>query len=76
MSAKMLPALVAGLLLGTTALTSAQPAPDVYGAPEMYPGMYMADPYAGTPFEGVAPYSSYAEPNPYSGTVYDGVAPY
>jgi hypothetical protein len=88
MSAKLLPALALGLLVGTTALASAQTTqarqitnvqrdlvtPVVQrGVP--YYGYY-ADPYYGTPFENVAPYSAYGQPNPYRGTVYDNVAPY
>ena len=66
MSAKILPALIAGLLLGTTAVASAVER-GVY---------YWTDPYYGTPFENVAPYTAYGQPNPYRGTVYDNVAPY
>jgi hypothetical protein len=81
MSAKILPAIVVGLLLGTTALASAQnyqQYPYGYGPQRMmpYPGAYWQDPYAGTPFQGVAPYNSNEEPDPYQGTVYEGVAPY
>jgi hypothetical protein len=84
MSAKILPALVAGLLLGTTVLASAQTRnyrQDPYGGYRQqrmmqYPRAYWRDPYAGTPFQDVAPYSNYGEPDPYAGTVYQGVAPY
>jgi hypothetical protein len=83
MSAKILPAIVLGLLLGTTALASAQTrnyqqAPYNYRQQRMmqYPGPYWQDPYAGTPFENVAPYGSSDQPDPYAGTVFDNVAPY
>jgi hypothetical protein len=82
MIAKILPAIVTGLLLATTALASAQTrsyqqAPQGYAqcmAPN--PDAYWHDPYAGTYWEGVAPYSSNEQPDPYAGTVWDGVAPY
>jgi hypothetical protein len=81
MSAKVLPALVVGLLVGTTALASAQTA---NGQREFYtpvvqrgvPDYYWTDPYYGTPYENVAPYGAYAQPDPYAGTVYQGIAPY
>jgi hypothetical protein len=90
MSAKILPAIVVGLLLGATALASAQtrtyqpryyqPNPYYYRQQPMMPapGMYMqdADPYAGTPFENVAPYTADEQQDPYAGTVFDNVAPY
>jgi hypothetical protein len=83
MLAKTLPAIVVGLLLGTTALASAQTrdfrqAPYDYRQQRMmqYPGAYWQDPYAGTPFENVAPYGADEQPDPYAGTVWDGVAPY
>jgi hypothetical protein len=78
MSAKILPAIVVGLLLGTTALASAQPTPYGYGPPGMVmgPDAYWQGPYAGTPFQDVAPYTSNQEPDPYAGTIWDGVAPY
>jgi hypothetical protein len=93
MSGKLLPALIGGLLLGTTALASAQtlaPAPTKTFQPELlmpviergvppayyYAPYYGTDPYGGTPFENVAPYSAYGQPDPYAGTVMDGVAPY
>jgi hypothetical protein len=82
MSAKVLPALALGLLVGTTALASAQTT-NVrrdFITPVVQRGMpyygYYADPYYGTPFENVAPYSAYGQPDPYRGTVYDNVAPY
>jgi hypothetical protein len=67
MSAKVLPALIVGLLLGTTTLASAVERGVQY---------YWADPYYGTPFENVAPYTAYGQPDPYRGTVFDNVAPY
>ena len=88
MSAKILPALALGLLVGTTVLASAQTANtqrdlsaprDLYkpvvqrGMPYYY---YGADPYYGTPFENVAPYTGYGQPDPYRGTRFDNVAPY
>jgi hypothetical protein len=75
MSAKLLPALVVGLLLGTTALASAQMRTiDQYGGYAPY--YYSTDPYFGTPFENVAPYGNYNQPDPYRGTYFDEVAPY
>ena len=68
MSAKVLPALIVGLLLGTTTLASAVERGMLY--------YYWTDPYYGTPFENVAPYTAYGQPNPYRGTVFDNVAPY
>jgi len=81
MSAKILPAVAAAILLGTTVFASAQTAPYPQGPRAYAPGFVAGpgawyDPYAGTPFQGVAPYSSYHEPDPYAGTVFDGVAPY
>ena len=88
MSAKILPAIVVGLLLATTALAPAQtrnyqtrnyrPNPYYYQQQQMMqaPGVYWQDPYAGTPFENVAPYSADSQPDPYAGTVFDNVAPY
>jgi hypothetical protein len=81
MSAKVLPALIVGLLLGTTALASAQTKafPRELYTPVVERGMmpyYWADPYYGTPFENVAPYTAYGQPDPYTGTAWDGVAPY
>jgi hypothetical protein len=83
MSAKILPAIVVGLLLGTTALASAQTrnyqqGPYGYRHQRMapYSGGNWRDPYAGTYWEGVAPYGSNQQPDPYAGTVWDGVAPY
>ena len=81
MSARILPALVLGLLVGSTALASAQTA---NGQREFYtpivergvPYYYWADPYYGTSFENVAPYSAYGQPDPYAGTVFQEVAPY
>ena len=92
MSAKILPALALGLLVGTTALASAQTADslntqrdltaprDLY-KPVVQRGMlpyyyYGADPYYGTPYENVAPYTGYGQPDPYRGTRFDNVAPY
>ena len=68
MSAKILPALIVGLLLGTTTLASA--------VERGVPSYYWTDPYYGTPFENVAPYTAYGQPDPYRGTVFDNVAPY
>ena len=81
MSAKLLPALVAAVLIGTTALASAQTRPYQNHhrsyAQRVVPGeSSWRDPYAGTYFEGVAPYSSGHEPNPYAGTYWSGVVPY
>jgi hypothetical protein len=91
MSAQILPAIVVGSLLATTALAAAQTPnyqPQDYPAnpnyyyqqqPQMMmpgPGVYWQDPYAGTPFQNVAPYSAYDQPDPYAGTVFDNVAPY
>ena len=91
MSAKILPAIVVGSLLATTALAAAQtrnyqprnyPANPYYyyqQQPQMMmpgPGVYLQDPYAGTPFQNVAPYSPYDQADPYAGTVFDNVAPY
>jgi hypothetical protein len=78
MSAKVLPALVVGLLLGTTALASAQTYQRGLYTPVVERGIppYWADPYYGTPYDNVYPYSSYGRPDPYAGTVYDGIAPY
>ena len=68
MSAKILPALIVGLLLGTTGLASA--------VERGMPDYYWTDPYYGTPFDNVAPYTAYGQPDRYRGTVYDNVAPY
>ena len=68
MSAKVLPALIVGLLLGTTTLASA--------VERGVPPYYWTDPYYGTPFENLAPYTAYGQPDPYRGTVFDNVAPY
>lgn len=81
MSVKLLPAVAVGLLLGTTALASAQTKtfPRELYTPVIergVPSYYWADPYYGTPFENVAPYTSYGQPDPYRGTAWDGVAPY
>ncbi len=90
MSPKILPAIVVGSLLATTALAAAQtpnyqprnyPAnPNYYyqQQPQMMPtpDVYWQDPYAGTPFENVAPYSANEQPDPYAGTRFDNVAPY
>jgi hypothetical protein len=90
MSAKILPALALGLLVGTTALASAQTAntqrdlsADLSTARDLYTpvverGMpyYWADPYYGTPYENVAPYTGYGQPDPYRGSRFDNVAPY
>jgi uncharacterized membrane protein len=81
MSAKALPALALGLLVGTTVLASAQTTnvqrdlvtPVVQRG---VPYWYYSDPYYGTPFQNVAPYSAYGQPDPYRGSVYDNVAPY
>jgi len=51
MSAKVLPALIVGLLLGTTAVASA--------VERGVPYYYWTDPYYGTPFYNVAPYTGY-----------------
>jgi hypothetical protein len=78
MTARVLPALVVGLLLGTTALASAQTYQRGLYTPVVQRGMpyYYYDPYYGTPFDNVAPYTSYGQPDPYAGTVFQGVAPY
>jgi len=80
-SAKILPVFVGALLIGTTAVASAQTRPyqnhhRSYAQRVMpHPGSWR-DPYAGTVFEGVAPYSSANAPNPYAGTYWDGLVPY
>jgi hypothetical protein len=89
MSAKILPAIVVGLLLATTALAAAQTRnyqprnhpvnPNYYDQQQMMaptPDAYWQDPYAGTPFQDVAPYSANEQPDPYAGTAFDNVAPY
>ena len=81
MSAKILPVVAMGLLLGSTALASAQTKayPRSLYTPVVergVPSYYWADPYYGTPYENVAPYSAYRQPDPYAATVYQGVAPY
>jgi hypothetical protein len=91
MSAKILPAIVVGSLLATTALAAAQTRnypPQNYPAnPDYYyyqqrqmmmptPDAYWQDPYAGTPFQNVAPYGANQQPDPYAGSVFDNVAPY
>jgi hypothetical protein len=77
MSAKVLPALVVGLLLGMTALASAQTYQRGLYTPVVERGIpYWADPYYGTPYDNVYPYTAYGRPDPYAGTVYDGIAPY
>jgi hypothetical protein len=84
MSAKILPFVAVGLLLGTTALATAQTktfprdlyTPVLHRGGAYYSSYYWTDPYYGTPFENVAPYSANSQPDPYAGTVYDGVAPY
>jgi hypothetical protein len=81
MSAKILPVVAVGLLLGSTALASAQTKayPRSLYTPVVERGVpyyYWTDPYYGTPYENVAPYSAYSQPDPYAGTVYEGVAPY
>jgi hypothetical protein len=86
MSAKVLPALVVGLLLGTTAFAAAQTI-QPGAAQTIQPGTstkvvyrgpyyYWTDPYYGTPYDNVYPYSASGMPDPYRGTVYDGIAPY
>jgi hypothetical protein len=78
MSAKILPALVVGLLLGTTAFAAAQTIQPGTSTKVVYRGPYYdwTDPYYGTPYENVAPYTAGNTPDPYAGTVYDGIAPY
>ena len=81
MSPKVLLVLIAGLVLGTTAAASAQTQthPNNLLTPVVERGMpnyYWTDPYYGTPFENVAPYTAGRMPDPYAGTVYDGIAPY
>ena len=80
MSPKVLLVLIAGLVLGTT-VASAQT--QTYSRDLLTPVVdrgvpyyYWTDPYYGTPFENVAPYSAGRMPDPYAGTVYDGIAPY
>lgn len=81
MSPKVLPVLIVGLVLGTTVAASAQTKiypRDLY-TPVVQRGVqyyYWTDPYYGTPFENVAPYTAGNMPDPYAGTVYDGIAPY
>jgi hypothetical protein len=65
MTAKILPAVVTAVLLGTTALASAQSRTD-WNDPYLRgltPGSQLA-PYAGTVWDGIAPYGS------------EGMAPY
>jgi hypothetical protein len=81
MSPKVLLVLIAGLVLGTTVAASAQTQtyPSDLVTPVVERGMpyhYWTDPYYGTPFENVAPYTAGRMPDPYAGTVYDGIAPY
>jgi hypothetical protein len=88
MSPKILPAIVVGSLLATTTLAAAQtrnyqrnyPAnPNYYYQQQQMmpmPDVYWQNPYAGTPFYNVAPYSPNQRPDPYWGTVFEGVAPY
>jgi hypothetical protein len=87
MYGKILPAIVAGLLLGTCAVASAQTttqrtAPHRYAQPRGYymqtmpTDPYRYNPYAGTVWDGVAPYGSHGAPDPYAGTRFQGVAPY
>jgi hypothetical protein len=80
MSAKVLPALIVGLLLGTTAIASAQTETfqrNLY-TPVIERGVpnYYWNDYYGTPYYNVAPYTAYGQPDPYAGTAYDNVAPY
>jgi hypothetical protein len=92
MSAKILPAIVVGSLLATTALAAAQtryyqpqgyPANpnyyDYYQQPQTMmptPDVYWQEPYAGTPFQNVVPYGANEQSDPYAGTAFDNVAPY
>ena len=80
MSVKVLPVLIAGLVLGTTVAASAQtktfPRDLITLVVERGMPYYWTDPYYGTPFENVAPYTAGRMPDPYAGTVWDNVAPY
>jgi len=83
MSQKLIPAIVAAaaLLIGSTAIASAQNSTNRPFAPDytqnLAPrGAYTSNPYAGTVWDGVVPYGSDQVANPYAGTVWDGVVPY
>ena len=91
MSARILPAIVVGSLLATTALAAAQtryyqprnyaPNPNYYYQQQPQtmmptPDAYWQDPYAGTPFDNVVPYGANEQPDPYAGSAFDNVAPY
>lgn len=79
MSAKIVAAMAAAVLLGTTALASAQAQHQQRHRPRVSPPPYgttWRDPYAGTYYENVAPYGSSGMRDPYYGTPFQGVAPY
>jgi hypothetical protein len=84
MTNKIAAALAAAILLGTTALASAQPSnqlqhPRAVVVPNdalMLQDPRAYDPYAGTYFDNVAPYTARDLPDPYWGTPFQGVAPY
>jgi hypothetical protein len=83
MSQKLIPAAlaVAALLIGSTAMASAQTSANRPFAPSYTQnpaprGAYASDPNAGTIWYNVAPYGSDQAANPYAGTIWDGVAPY
>jgi len=76
-------AVVAALLLGSTLMASAQTKTHRQNAPLYMQGVspyrgavYWRDPYAGTYWEGLAPYGSNDQPDPYAGTYWEGLAPY
>jgi hypothetical protein len=75
MSTKILAALTAAAVLVSAGEASAQ-----IKAPAMrhnHLNASQCDSYAGTVWDGVAPYSSTGgQCDPYAGTVWDGVAPY
>jgi hypothetical protein len=75
MSVKILAALTAATILVSTGAASAQ-----NKVPAMGDGQSIAsqcNPYAGTVWDGVAPYSSKGgRCDPYAGTIWDGIAPY
>ena len=67
MSAKIIAIAAATMLFASSGLASARTAPLA---------VHSQDPYAGTVWDGVAPYNSGAMPDPYAGSIWDGVAPY
>ncbi len=78
MSTKTVVAMAAIVLLGSTALASAQSSAHHrrHAAPQAPYAQENYDPYYGTVFDNVVPYGSNNQPDPYRGTYFDGVAPY